>query len=114
MIFVNPFTGLTINANPEGHNQYHNPDGPTTKKRKPWYKNNLIMVPAGLAIGALAAPYSTKYIMRGTNVLGKLAAKIGKKGRAAKFAKDLEKSQMDEIAKENAIWEAIRRKREGT
>lgn len=28
MLLVNPFTGVVINANPEGHNQYFNPDGP--------------------------------------------------------------------------------------
>jgi hypothetical protein len=28
MIIANPFTGQVLNANPEGHNQYVNPDGP--------------------------------------------------------------------------------------
>lgn len=29
MLLANPFTGMIINANPEGHNQYFNPDGPS-------------------------------------------------------------------------------------
>mgnify|MGYP000948682618 CR=1 FL=1 len=31
MIIANPFTGAALNANPEGHNQYVNPDGPSRK-----------------------------------------------------------------------------------
>lgn len=31
-MIANPFTGQVLNANPEGHNQYHNPDGPSTPK----------------------------------------------------------------------------------
>lgn len=32
MIIANPFTGQVLNANPEGHNQYVNPDGPSRKR----------------------------------------------------------------------------------
>jgi hypothetical protein len=35
MIITNPFTGQVLNANPEGHNQYFNPDGPSKRSVRP-------------------------------------------------------------------------------
>lgn len=33
MLLTNPFTGQVLNANPEGHNQYWNPDGLSSRPR---------------------------------------------------------------------------------
>jgi hypothetical protein len=49
MIIANPFTGQVLNANPEGHNQYFNPDGPSPFK-KSWVSpkgGRPILVPSG-------------------------------------------------------------------
>lgn len=49
MMLVNPFTGLVINANPRGDNQYSNPDGPSSLK-KSWVSpkgRRPILVPLG-------------------------------------------------------------------
>lgn len=35
MLVINPFTGQVLNVNPEGHNQYWNPDGPAGPSTRP-------------------------------------------------------------------------------
>lgn len=34
MLLANPFTGVVLNANPNGDNQYSNPDGPSVPRTK--------------------------------------------------------------------------------